>query len=146
MVPAKESKLNWSADQVGGWVAQDILWLAHTTTNHFYLAKDVEPLKKAVAHRDARIKDLKKRAFLRYLANEDLVWSFGKWTFTTGQRAMQQEVLLALAEYLNDDDLANILGILPDEVAEPSPLPYTEPPAADVVAPPAKPKGRKSIR
>nr|GMD14692.1 non-LTR retroelement reverse transcriptase-like [Ipomoea batatas] len=43
---------------------------------------------------------------------------YGKWAFTTGKRRMYVEVKEALTKSLDDDDLASVIRILPEEVAD----------------------------
>nr|GMD92240.1 pectin acetylesterase 8-like [Ipomoea batatas] len=153
--------------------------LSHMTTDLFCRAKaaenvvmrDVDPLKRSLAEREAENKQLRDRitsledkvertekevmetkekmtnyaspsaflcrdpteadsffrAFLRNKVGEDLTWSYGRWAYTKGQHAMQQEVYAALTESLSDRDLAAVLEIMPDDVADPGPNPFAGP-------------------
>ncbi|XP_019189781.1 PREDICTED: uncharacterized protein LOC109184184 [Ipomoea nil] len=64
------------------------------------------------------------RHFLKNSVGEELAWTLAKWAFNAGQRRGQQEDRGALAASLDDDDLASVLGILPDEVPDPGPEPF----------------------
>lgn len=67
------------------------------------------------------------RAFIHIDIGDELVWSHEQWAFTSGQRAMQEEVRNALTDGLEDNDLPDVLALLPDEVADPEPKPYSGP-------------------
>nr|GLL16823.1 uncharacterized protein LOC109184184 [Ipomoea trifida] len=78
----------------------------------------------AFLRRDPTEADSFFRAFLQNKVGEDLTWSYGRWAYTKGQHAMQQEVYTALTESLSDHDLAAILEVMPDDVADPGPNPF----------------------
>nr|GMC80329.1 histone-lysine N-methyltransferase SETD1A-like [Ipomoea batatas] len=49
-----------------------------------------------------------------------------EWAFTSGCRAMQEQVQTALTEGLEETDLPEVLALLPNEVVDPSPKPYSD--------------------
>nr|GMD37663.1 leucine zipper putative tumor suppressor 2-like [Ipomoea batatas] len=154
--------------------------MAHSVTDLFARAKDgdeihrreVATLKKALAKREQRIKELEgklktaeeierrilKRADLgekiltdpillaqhicrgretgeavlaavsRTPIGEDLMYDFGTWAFNSGRRAMQNDVRAALEVSIDDDDLPKILAVLPEEVSDPGPTPFSKVP------------------
>nr|GMD04169.1 uncharacterized protein LOC109173786 [Ipomoea batatas] len=50
-----------------------------------------------------------------------MVWLYEKWAFLYGKIKMRIDVTIALADALEDNDLATILSVLPGEVASPPP-------------------------
>ncbi|XP_019178633.1 PREDICTED: uncharacterized protein LOC109173786 [Ipomoea nil] len=58
---------------------------------------------------------------------KEMVRAYGKWAFVCGKRKMHNDVTEVLTQALDDNDLATILGVLPNKVADPDPAPYTEP-------------------
>nr|GMD60398.1 leucine zipper putative tumor suppressor 2-like [Ipomoea batatas] len=65
-------------------------------------------------------------AFINTEVGDKLVWIYGQWAFTSGCRAMQEQVHTTLTEGLKDTDLPEVLALLPGEVADPGPKPYSE--------------------
>nr|GMC90622.1 leucine zipper putative tumor suppressor 2-like [Ipomoea batatas] len=158
-----------------------ILQMAHSVTDLFARAKDgdeihrreVAPLKKSLAKREQRIKELEGKlrtteetgrrileradlgekiltdpvllarhicrgqetgeavlaAISRTPVGEDLMYEFGSWAFNSGRRAMQNDVRTALEVAMDDDDLPKVLAVLPEEVPDPGPTPFSRVPA-----------------
>nr|GMC46740.1 leucine zipper putative tumor suppressor 2-like [Ipomoea batatas] len=154
--------------------------MAHSVTDLFARAKDgdeihrreVAPLKKSLAKREQRIKELEGKlrtteetgrrileradlgekiltdpvlltrhicrgqetgeavlaAISRTPIGEDLMYEFGTWAFNSGRKAMQNDVRTALEVAINDADLPRILAVLPEEVPDPGPTPFTSVP------------------
>nr|GMD86448.1 histone-lysine N-methyltransferase SETD1A-like [Ipomoea batatas] len=165
---------------VGERIACDLIQMAHSVTDLFARAKDgdeihrreVAPLKKALAKRDQRIKELESKlktaeetgrrileradlgekiltdpvllarhicrgretgeavlaAISRTPVGDDLMYEFGTWAFNSGRRAMQNDVTTALEVSMDDTDLPKVLAILPGEVPDPGPTPFTSVP------------------
>nr|GLL17082.1 uncharacterized protein LOC109184184 [Ipomoea trifida] len=67
-------------------------------------------------------------AISRTPIGEDLMYKFGSWAFNNGQRAMQNDVRTALEVAMDDDDLPKVLAILPEEVPDPGPTPFSKVP------------------
>nr|GMD42513.1 leucine zipper putative tumor suppressor 2-like [Ipomoea batatas] len=151
--------------------------MAHSVTDLFARAKDgdeihrreVAPLKKSLAKREQRIKELEgklrtaeetgrrilERADLgekiltdpvllarhicrgqetgeavlavisRTPIGEDLMYEFGTWAFNSGRKAMKNDVRTALEVSIDDVDLPRILAVLPEEVPDPGPTPFS---------------------
>nr|GMD16181.1 serine/arginine repetitive matrix protein 2-like [Ipomoea batatas] len=59
-VPSMGTIMEWSSEQIGEQIAEDILRLSHTTTDLFCREKEVEPLQKLVTSSGLRIKELEK--------------------------------------------------------------------------------------
>nr|GMD89582.1 leucine zipper putative tumor suppressor 2-like [Ipomoea batatas] len=154
--------------------------MSHSVTNLFARGKDgdeihrreVAPLKKSLAKRDQRIKELEGKlktaeetgrrileradlgekiltdpvllarhicqgqetgdavlaAISRTPVGEDLMYEFGTWAFNSGRRAMQNDVKTALEVAMDEADLPNILAVLPEEVPDPGPTPFSSVP------------------
>nr|GLL44709.1 uncharacterized protein LOC109184184 [Ipomoea trifida] len=124
--------------------------MAHSVTDLFARAKDgdeihrrdVAPLKKALAKRDQRVKELEsklktaeetgRRAVLAAVSRtpigEDLMYEFGTWAFICGRRAMQNDVRAALKVSVEEDDLPRLLVVLPEDVPDPGPTPFSKVP------------------
>nr|GMD28672.1 Small proline-rich protein 3 [Ipomoea batatas] len=57
---------------------------------------------------------------------EDLMYEFGTWAFTSGRRAMQNDVQAALEVSIDEDDLLKILAVLLEDVPDPEPTPFSK--------------------
>nr|GMC46853.1 histone-lysine N-methyltransferase SETD1A-like [Ipomoea batatas] len=175
--PPPEKTSGWSTALVGERIACDLIQMAHSVTDLFARAKDgdeihrqeVAPLKKSLAKRDQRIKELEGKlktaeetgrrileradlgekiltdpvllvrhicrgqetgeavlaAISRTPVGEDLMYEFGTWAFNSGRRAMQNDVKTALEVAMDEADLPNILAVLPEEVPDPGPTPFS---------------------
>nr|GMC64449.1 serine/arginine repetitive matrix protein 2-like [Ipomoea batatas] len=66
-------------------------------------------------------------AFINTEVGDKLTWVYGQWAFSTGCRAIEEQVHTALAEGLEDSDLPVVMALLPDKVADPGPRPYSKP-------------------
>nr|GLL19602.1 uncharacterized protein LOC109173786 [Ipomoea trifida] len=178
--PPPEKTSGWSTALVGERIACDLIQMAHSVTDLFARAKDgdeihrreVAPLKKSLAKRDQRIKELEGKlktaeetgrrileradlgekiltdpvllarhicrgqetgeavlaAISRTPVGEDLMYEFGTWAFNSGRRAMQNDVKTALEVAMDEADLPNILAVLPEEVPDPGPTPFSSVP------------------
>nr|GMC79876.1 histone-lysine N-methyltransferase SETD1A-like [Ipomoea batatas] len=179
--PPPEKTSGWSTALVGERIACDLIQMAHSVTDLFARAKDgdeihrreVAPLKKSLAKREQRIKELEGKlrtteetgrrileradlgekiltdpvllarhicrgqetgeavlaAISRTPVGEDLMYEFGSWAFNSGRRAMQNDVRTALEVAMDDDDLPKVLAVLPEEVPDPGPTPFSRVPA-----------------
>nr|GLL22025.1 uncharacterized protein LOC109184184 [Ipomoea trifida] len=182
--PPPEQTNGRSTALVGERIARDLIQMAHSVTDLFARAKDgdeihrreVAPLKKALAKREQRIKELAaaeetgrrilERADLgekiltdpillaRQICRgreigeavlaavsrtpiwEDLMYDFGTWAFNSGRRAMQNDVRAALEVSIEDGDLPKVLAVLPEEVPDPGPTPFSPVPIAEASAGP----------
>nr|GMC58223.1 histone-lysine N-methyltransferase SETD1A-like [Ipomoea batatas] len=67
-------------------------------------------------------------AISRTPVGEDLMYEFGTWAFNSGRRAMQNDVKTALEVAMDEADLSNILAVLPEEVPDPGPTPFSSVP------------------
>nr|GMD55999.1 histone-lysine N-methyltransferase SETD1A-like [Ipomoea batatas] len=67
-------------------------------------------------------------AISRTPVGEDLMYEFGTWAFNSGRRAMQNDVKTALEVAMDEADLPNILAVLPEEVPDPGPTPFSSVP------------------
>nr|GLL45984.1 uncharacterized protein LOC109184184 [Ipomoea trifida] len=178
--PPPEKTSGWSTALVGERIACDLIQMAHSVTDLFARAKDgdeihrreVAPLKKSLAKRDLRIKELEGKlktaeetgrrileradlgekiltdpvllarhicrgreageavlaAISRTPVGEDLMYEFGTWAFNSGRRAMQNDVKTALEVSMEETDLPKVLAVLPEEVPDPGPTPFTSVP------------------
>nr|GMD70916.1 leucine zipper putative tumor suppressor 2-like [Ipomoea batatas] len=134
--------------------------------------REVTPLKKSLAKRDQRIKELEGKlktaeetgrrileradlgekiltdpvllarhicrgretgeavlaAISRTPVGDDLMYEFGTWAFNSGRRAMQNDVKTALEVSMEETDLPKVLAVLPEEVPDPGPTPFTSVP------------------
>nr|GMD55760.1 leucine zipper putative tumor suppressor 2-like [Ipomoea batatas] len=72
-------------------------------------------------------------AVSRTLIGEDLVYDFGTWAFNKGRRAMQNDVQAALVVSIDDGDLPKVLAVLPEEVPDPGPTPFSTVPEGQVL-------------
>ncbi|XP_031090589.1 uncharacterized protein LOC115995632 [Ipomoea triloba] len=173
-------------------IAQNVLWLSHTTNDLFCRAKAAEnvvrkeviPLKESLAAKDKELgekvqalegrvaqaeheveaakleaaelnecmssyanltgflccnpqeADAYFRAFIHNEVGEGLAWRYGEWAYAKGRYEMQREIHEALEESINENDLATIMGVIPDQVPAPGPMPYADPaPGAEAPAP-----------
>nr|GMD22808.1 histone-lysine N-methyltransferase SETD1A-like [Ipomoea batatas] len=178
--PPPEKTSGWSTALVGERIACDLIQMAHSVTDLFARAKDgdeihrreVTPLKKSLAKRDQRIKEIEGKlktadetgrrileradlgekiltdpvllarhicrgqetgeavlaAISRTPIGEDLMYEFGTWAFNSGRRAMQNDVKTALEVSMEETDLPKVLAVLPEEVPDPGPTPFTSVP------------------
>nr|GLL22922.1 uncharacterized protein LOC109184184 [Ipomoea trifida] len=178
--PPPEKTSGWSTALVGERIACDLIQMAHSVTDLFARAKEgdeihrreVAPLKKSLAKRDLRIKELEGKlktaeetgrrileradlgekiltdpvllarhicrgretgeavlaAISRTPVGEDLMYEFGTWAFNSGRRAMQNDVKTALEVSMEETDLPKVLAVLPEEVPDPGPTPFTSVP------------------
>nr|GMC63047.1 leucine zipper putative tumor suppressor 2-like [Ipomoea batatas] len=67
-------------------------------------------------------------AISRTPVGKDLMYEFGSWAFNSGRRAMQNDVRAALEVAMDDDDLPKVLAVLPEEVPDPGPTPFSRVP------------------
>lgn len=88
--------------------------------------KNINNLARFMCREEGTAKDFL-TAFVHTEVGDKLVWVYGQWAFTSGRRAMQEQVQSALTEGLEESDLLEVLALLPDEVADPSPKPYSDP-------------------
>nr|GMD34155.1 histone-lysine N-methyltransferase SETD1A-like [Ipomoea batatas] len=165
--PPPEKTSGWSTALVGERIARDLIQDGDEIHR-----RDVAPLKKSLAKRDQRIKELEGKlrtaeetgrrileradlgekiltdpdflarhiyrgretgeavlaAISRTAIGEDLMYEFGSWAFNSGRRAMQNDVRTALEVSIDDDDLPRILAVLPEEVPDPGPTPFSKVP------------------
>nr|GMD48629.1 histone-lysine N-methyltransferase SETD1A-like [Ipomoea batatas] len=178
--PPPEQTSGWSTELVGERIARDLIQMAHSVTDLFARAKDgdeihrrdVTPLKKALAKRDQRLKELESNlktveetgkrvleqaglseklltdpvllakhicrgrkteeavlaAISRTPIGEDLMYEFGTWAFTKGRRAIQNDIRAALEASVDEDDLPKLLAVLPEDVPNPGPTPFSKTP------------------
>nr|GMC77957.1 segmentation polarity homeobox protein engrailed-like [Ipomoea batatas] len=139
--PPPEKTSGWSTALVGERIACDLIHMAHSVTDLFARAKDgdeihrreVAPLKKSLAKRDQRIKGQETgeavlAAISRTPVGEDLMYEFGTWAFNSGRKAMQNDIRTALEVAMDEADLPYILAVLPEEVPDPGPTPFSSVP------------------
>nr|GMD16189.1 serine/arginine repetitive matrix protein 2-like [Ipomoea batatas] len=67
------------------------------------------------------------RSFIHNEVGEGLAWRYREWAYAKGRYEMQREIHEALEESLNEKDLATIMGVVPDLVPAPGPMPYADP-------------------
>nr|GMD42318.1 leucine zipper putative tumor suppressor 2-like [Ipomoea batatas] len=68
---------------------------------------------------------------------EHFMYEFGTWAFTSGRRAIQNDVRAALEALVDEDYLPKLLVVLPENVPDPRPTPFSKIPdkqASDSVA------------
>nr|GMD93557.1 histone-lysine N-methyltransferase SETD1A-like [Ipomoea batatas] len=165
--PPPKKTSGWSTALVGERIACDLIQDGDEIHR-----REVAPLKKALAKRDQRIKQLEGKlktaeetgrrileradlgekiltdpvllarhicrgretgeavlaAISRTPVGEDLMYEFGTWAFNSGRRAMQNDVKTALEVAMDEADLPNILAVLPEEVPDPGPTPFSSVP------------------
>nr|GLL34783.1 uncharacterized protein LOC109173786 [Ipomoea trifida]GLL34784.1 uncharacterized protein LOC109173786 [Ipomoea trifida] len=156
--PPPEKTRGWSTALVGERIACDLIQMAHSVTDLFARAKDgdeihrreVTPLKKSLAKRDQRIKELEgklktaEETGRRILERADL----GEKILTdpvllarhicrgreTGEAVLAaisrtpNDVKTALEVSMEETDLPKVLAVLPEEVPDPGPTPFTSVP------------------
>nr|GLL16707.1 uncharacterized protein LOC109164486 isoform X3 [Ipomoea trifida] len=52
--------------------------------------------------------------------------SVGTWAFTGGRRAMQNDIRAALEASIDEADLPKLLAVLPEDVPDPGPTPFSK--------------------
>nr|GLL25526.1 uncharacterized protein LOC109184184 [Ipomoea trifida] len=87
--------------------------------------KDASSLARFICTDEAIAKEFL-TAFVNTEVGDKLVWIYGQWASTSGCRAMQEQVQTALTEGFEETDLPEVLALLPSEVADPSPKPYSD--------------------
>nr|GMD57096.1 serine/arginine repetitive matrix protein 2-like [Ipomoea batatas] len=137
-------------DQVREMIAQNVLWAAENVVRG-----EVNPLKESLAAKNKKLSEKvqvlegrvaptereveaakRETAKMNRKVEEDLTWRYCECTYSTGRLTMQREVHEALTKSLNEKDLATVMGIMPEEVLDPAPMPYADPtPVADTLAP-----------
>nr|GMD50288.1 histone-lysine N-methyltransferase SETD1A-like [Ipomoea batatas] len=60
------------------------------------------------------------------LSQKDWMYEFGTWAFTSGRRAMQNDFRAALEASVDEDDLPKLLVVLPKDVPDPGPTPFSK--------------------
>nr|GMD68487.1 segmentation polarity homeobox protein engrailed-like [Ipomoea batatas] len=135
--PPPEKTSGWSTALVGERIACDLIQMAHSVTDLFARVKDgdeihrreVAPLKKSLAKREGQeTGEAVLAAISRTPIGEDLMCEFGSWAFNSGRRAMQNDVRTALEVAMDDDDLPKVLAVLPEEMPDPGPTPFSRVP------------------
>nr|GMD82134.1 serine/arginine repetitive matrix protein 2-like [Ipomoea batatas] len=63
------------------------------------------------------------RAFIHNEVREELAWRYGEWAYAKGRYEMHQAVREALGESLNEKDYSTIMGVMPEPVPAPDPMP-----------------------
>nr|GMC53034.1 serine/arginine repetitive matrix protein 2-like [Ipomoea batatas] len=147
-VPCMESIMGWSCNRLGEQIAKDILRKELTA------AEDrAEKAEKKLAEAESRAEKAEQAekeandkmkdasslawfictdvaiakeflaAFINTEVGDQLMWVYGQWAFSSGCRAIQEQV----TESLEEADLHAVLALLPSEVADPSPRPYSKP-------------------
>nr|GMD66358.1 serine/arginine repetitive matrix protein 2-like [Ipomoea batatas] len=88
--------------------------------------KDANSLARFICTDEAIAKEFL-TAFINTEVGDKLTWVYGQWAFSSGCRAIQEQVHTALTEGLEETDLPAVLALLPSEVADPGPRPYSKP-------------------
>nr|GMD04054.1 histone-lysine N-methyltransferase SETD1A-like [Ipomoea batatas] len=88
--------------------------------------KDASSLARFVCTDEAIAKEFL-TAFINTEVGDKLTCVYGQWAFSTGCRAIEEQVHIALAEGLEESDLPVVMALLPDKVADPGPRPYSKP-------------------
>nr|GMC86809.1 serine/arginine repetitive matrix protein 2-like [Ipomoea batatas]GME08096.1 serine/arginine repetitive matrix protein 2-like [Ipomoea batatas] len=88
--------------------------------------KDASSLARFICTDEAIAKEFL-TAFINTEVGDKLTWVYGQWAFSSGCRAIQEKVHTALTEGLEETDLPAVLVLLPSEVADPGPRPYSKP-------------------
>nr|GME12100.1 serine/arginine repetitive matrix protein 2-like [Ipomoea batatas] len=88
--------------------------------------KDANSLARFICTDEAIAKEFL-TAFINTEVGDKLTWVYGQWAFSSGCRAIQEQVHTALIEGLEETDLPAVMALLPDEVADPGPRPYSKP-------------------
>nr|GMC99900.1 serine/arginine repetitive matrix protein 2-like [Ipomoea batatas] len=120
-VPGMETIMGWSCNRLGEQIAEDILRM-----------KDANSLARFICTDEAIAKEFL-TAFINTEVGDKLTWVYGQWAFSSGCRAIQEQVHTALIEGLEETDLPAVMALLPDEVADPGPRPYSKPVLASYV-------------
>nr|GMD88167.1 serine/arginine repetitive matrix protein 2-like [Ipomoea batatas] len=114
-VPGMETIMGWSCNRLGEQIAEDILRM-----------KDASSLARFICTDEAIAKEFL-TAFINTEVGDKLTWIYGQWAFSSSCRAIQEQVHTALTEGLEEVDLPSVLALLPSEVADPGPRPYSKP-------------------
>nr|GLL33827.1 uncharacterized protein LOC109184184 [Ipomoea trifida] len=88
--------------------------------------KDASSLARFICTDEAVAKEFL-TAFINTEVGDKLTWVYGQWAFSSGCRAIEEQVHTALAEGLEEPDLPVVMALLPDKVADPGPRPYSKP-------------------
>nr|GMC46923.1 serine/arginine repetitive matrix protein 2-like [Ipomoea batatas] len=88
--------------------------------------KDASSLARFICTDEAIAKEFL-TAFINTEVGDQLTWVYGQWAFSSGYRAIQEQVTAALTEGLEEADLPAVLALLLSEVADPGPRPYSKP-------------------
>nr|GMC71301.1 serine/arginine repetitive matrix protein 2-like [Ipomoea batatas] len=88
--------------------------------------KDASSLARFICTDEAIAKEFL-TAFINTEVGDKLTWVYGQWAFSSGCRAIEEQVHTALAEGLEESDLPAVMALLPDKVADPGPRPYSKP-------------------
>nr|GMD27908.1 serine/arginine repetitive matrix protein 2-like [Ipomoea batatas] len=88
--------------------------------------KDASSLARFICTDEAVAKEFL-TAFINTEVGDKLTWVCGQWAFSSGCRAIEEQVHTALAEGLEESDLPVVMALLPDKVADPGPRPYSKP-------------------
>nr|GME05185.1 serine/arginine repetitive matrix protein 2-like [Ipomoea batatas] len=92
--------------------------------------KDASSLARFICTDEAIAKEFL-TAFINTEVGDKLTWVYGQWAFSSGCRAIEEQVHTALAEGLEESDLPAVMAFLPDKVADPGPRPYSKPGPSD---------------
>nr|GMD98694.1 serine/arginine repetitive matrix protein 2-like [Ipomoea batatas] len=87
--------------------------------------KDASSLARFICTDEAIAKEFL-TAFINTEVGDKLTWVYGQWAFSSGCRAIEEQVHTALAEGLEESDLPVVMALLPDKVADPGPRPYSK--------------------
>nr|GLL27265.1 uncharacterized protein LOC109162943 [Ipomoea trifida] len=88
--------------------------------------KDASSLARFICTDEAIAKEFL-TAFINTEVGDKLTWVYGQWAFSSGCRAIQEQVHTALTKGLEEIVLPAVLALLPSEVADPGPKPYSKP-------------------
>nr|GMD86621.1 serine/arginine repetitive matrix protein 2-like [Ipomoea batatas] len=88
--------------------------------------KDASSLARFICTDEAVAKEFL-TTFINTEVGDKLTWVYGQWAFSSGCRAIEEQVHTALAEGLEESDLPVVMALLPDKVADPGPRPYSKP-------------------
>nr|GMD01637.1 serine/arginine repetitive matrix protein 2-like [Ipomoea batatas] len=88
--------------------------------------KDASSLARFICSDEAVAKEFL-TVFINTEVGDKLTWVYGQWAFSSGCRAIEEQVHTALAEGLEESDLPVVMALLPDKVANPGPRPYSKP-------------------
>nr|GMC71101.1 serine/arginine repetitive matrix protein 2-like [Ipomoea batatas] len=77
-------------------------------------------------------------AFIHNEVGEELAWRYGEWAYAKGRYEMQQAIGEALGESLNEKDYSTIMGVMPEPVPAPDPMPYADSTPSGAVPAPTK--------